>query len=208
LSEGKTPDIRTEDYGIWANEVLEQLNIEKTIIAGASFGALVCLKLCMVAPGKVEKAVLLNPGCLQPFSFSFKNLYYNLLPLISPKRNNVEKFLDNAVFYKDEHVVSPKAKELIVDYELFAIKEFNDKAQKPYPMAKTDLESVQTDIYLVVGDKDILFPYRKSIRVARKHFRSLKAVYVLRDTGHGIETSKKAMVVLSAITTLETSTNN
>src|SRR5262249_50841781 len=121
LSDGNTPEIRSNDYGIWAAEVLEKLSVKRAIVAGASFGALVCLKLCLVAPQLVEKAVLLNPGCLQPFSLSFKNLYYNFLPLISPGRKNIEKFLDYAVFYKNKHRVSPRAKKLIVDYELFAI---------------------------------------------------------------------------------------
>ena len=68
LSDGNTPDIRSAGYGEWAAEVLATLKIEKTTIAGASFGGTVCMKLCAVAPEKIEKAVLLNPGCLQNFS--------------------------------------------------------------------------------------------------------------------------------------------
>lgn len=197
LSKGNTPDIKCNGYGIWANEVLEKLSLEKTIIAGASFGGFVCLKLCIVNPGKVEKAILLNPGCLQPFSLSLKNLYYNLLPLFLPSKKNVERFLDKAVFYKDKHIVSSSAKKLITEYELFAIKEYKDKTQKPYAMKEDELKQVSTDVYLLLGEKDILFPYKNSEAAARKHLKNLKSIKIIPDTGHGIETSAPAMVAMA-----------
>ncbi len=199
LSDGNTPDIKGNGYGIWANEVLEKLSLEKAIIAGASFGGLVCLKLCIINPGRVEKAILLNPGCLQSFSLSWKNLYYNLLPLLLPNQKNVERFLDKAVFYQDIHIVSHAAKKLIADYELFAIRNYRDRTQKPYAMSKQELEKTETDVYLILGDKDILFPCEKSLSIARKHIRNLRGVHIIPGTGHGIETSKKALEVLSLI---------
>jgi pimeloyl-ACP methyl ester carboxylesterase len=199
LSDGNTPDIKGNGYGIWANEVLEKLSLEKAIIAGASFGGLVCLKLCIINPGRVEKAILLNPGCLQPFSLSWKNLYYNLLPLLLPNQKNVERFLDKAVFYKDKHIVSPAAKKLIMDYELFAIRNYRDRTQKPYAMSKQELEKTETTVYLILGEKDILFPCENSLSAARKHIRKLRGVHIIPGNGHGIETSKIAMEVLSLI---------
>jgi len=192
LSEGNTPDIRTNDYGEWASEVLRKLAIEKAIIAGASFGGLLCLKLCIVAPQLVEKVILLNPGCLQPFSLSPKNLYFNLLPLIFPTRRNIERFLDNAVFYRNTHTVSPSAKKLIIDYEYFAITQFRDKTQKPYSMRKKELRRITTDVYLLLGDKDILFPMNRSINRATRFLAQLKEIAIIPGTGHGIETSKQA----------------
>jgi hypothetical protein len=38
LSEGKSPSIKSLDYGKWATEILDGLNIQSTHIAGASFG--------------------------------------------------------------------------------------------------------------------------------------------------------------------------
>lgn len=199
LSDGNNPDIKGDGYGVWANEVLEKLSIEKSIIAGASFGGLVCLKLCMVNPGSVEKTILLNPGCLQPFSLSLKNLYYNMLPILLPNKRNVERFLDNAVFYKNKHIVSPAAKKLVTGYELFAIKEYKDKTQKPYAMKEEELKRVSSDVYLLLGDKDILFPYKKSEAAARRYLKNLKDIKIIPDTGHGIETSAQAMIAVNKI---------
>lgn len=192
LSDGATPNIKSLDFGRWAAEVLDQLGIGKTFVAGASFGGLICMKLCIVNPGKVKAAFLLNPGCLQPFSMSLKNLYYNLLPIISPSAKNVLKFLDAAVFCKPNHALSPAAEELIVDYEVFALTRYNDKTQKPYYMAD-QLNSVKTDTYLLEGDKDLLFPFQKSIDNARARLANLRDVKVFENVGHGIETYKPAM---------------
>ncbi|MDI1322224.1 MAG: alpha/beta hydrolase [Algoriphagus sp.] len=192
LSDGNTPDIKSLDYGHWANEVFEKLNIEKAFIAGASFGGLICMKLGIVKPEKVKAAFLLNPGCLQPFSLSLKNLYFNLLPIISPTEMNVEKFLNKAIFSKPNHQLSPKSEKMLIDYEVFAISRYADKTQKPYYM-DSELQDVQVDTYLLLGDQDLLFPFQKSIDNAKKHLKNLKEIKVFQNVGHGIETYDKAL---------------
>ena len=200
LSDGNTPDIKSNGYGEWAAEVLDKLNIKHTHIAGASFGGLICMKLCITNPEKVKAAYLLNPGCLQPFSLTFKNLYYNLLPIISPSPNNVKKFLDTAVFCKPEHTLSKSSEQLIIDYEVFALTRFKDNTQKPYYM-NDELKQVKVPTYLLVGDKDLLFPYRKSIENAKAKITNLKDVVVFENVGHGIETYDKAITALRSHTT-------
>ncbi len=192
FSSGDTPDIKSLDYGHWANEVLEKLEINRAFIAGASFGGLICMKLGITNPDKIKAAFLLNPGCLQPFSMKFDNLYYNLLPLLKPTPKNVLTFLNKAVFSKPNHQLSEEAEKLIVDYEVFAISRYIDKTQKPYYMNK-QLAEVKADTYLIEGDRDLLFPYRKSIDHAKKHMKTLKEIKIFEQVGHGIETYGKAM---------------
>ena len=192
FSDGATPDIKSLDYGMWAGEIFDKLKIERAFIAGASFGGLICMKLGIVRPEIVKAAFLLNPGCLQSFSLSFKNLYYNILPIVKPTEKNVLKFLDKAVFSKPNHKLSPQAEQLILDYEVFAISRYKDNTQKPYYM-DGQLKEVKVDTYLVEGDKDLLFPFQKSIDNAKKHLKQLKEVKVFEDVGHGIETYDKAL---------------
>ena len=192
LSNGATPDIHSSGYGEWAAEVLDELNIPSAFIAGASFGGLVCMKLAIVAPARVKAAFLLNPGCLQPFSLSFKNLYYNLLPILFPSRKHISKFLDNAVFCKPNHTLSGVYEKLIVDYELFALTCYKDNTQKPYYMGD-ELKAVTADTYLLLGDKDLLFPCEKSIENAKSKIGSLRKVIVFENVGHGIETFGEAI---------------
>lgn len=198
LSEGSTPDIKSLDYGHWAKEVLEKLNIDKAFVAGASFGGLIVMKLGIVAPEKVKAAFLLNPGCLQPFSLGFKNLYYNILPLAKTNAKNVALFLDKAVFSKPNHKLSEKAQNMLIDYEVFAISRYKDNTQKPYYMDQ-QLAEVKVDTYLLEGDKDLLFPYQKSIHNAKKRIKTLKEVKLFNNVGHGIETYDKAMNYMGAI---------
>ncbi len=192
LSEGKTPDINSLDYGVWATEVFDQLKIEKAYIAGASFGGLICMKFGIVSPDRIQAAFLLNPGCLQPFSLTLKNLYYNLLPILVTTEKNVSKFLDQAVFSKPNHQLSSISEKMIIDYEVFAIARYIDKTQKPYYMDK-ELENVQVETYLLLGDKDLLFPFQKSVDHAKRLIKSLKEVKIYTNVGHGIETYDKAM---------------
>ena len=198
LSDGNSPGIKGDGYGRWAAEVFEQLSIKRAIIAGASFGGLVCLKLCLVASSLVEKVILLNPGCLQPFSMSLRNLYYNLLPIMSPSRKNIEKFLDKAVISND-HMLTNRSKELLIDFEEFVLTGYVDKTEKPYAMRADELTKITNDVYLLVGDKDILFPYEKSLATAQRHLLMLRGTYVLPNTAHGIETSRKAMMIVRDI---------
>ena len=192
LSDGSTPDIKSLDYGVWAAEVFDKLKIEKAFVSGASFGGLICMKLGMVCPEKVQAAFLLNPGCLQPFSLTLKNLYFNILPIINPSKKNVSKFLDKAVFSKPNHKLSEFSEKMLIDYEVFAISRYKDNTQKPYYMDK-QLEEVTIDTYLLEGDKDLLFPFQKSIENAKKQIKNLKETKVFNDVGHGIETYNKAM---------------
>lgn len=198
LSDGFTPDIKSNGYGVWANEVLEKLHLQRAFIAGASFGGLVTMKLCITNPEKVIAAILLNPGCLQPFSLSLKNLYYNLLPIVSPKRENVIAFLNKAVFCKPTHALSETAEKLLVDYEVFALTRYTDNTQKPYYM-NNELKNISVDTYLLEGDKDLLFPYQKSIKNAREKVSSLKDVKVFENVGHGIETHGPALSYMGEI---------
>ncbi len=197
LSDGNTPDIKSTGYGEWAAEVLDQLQLPKVAIAGASFGGLICMKLCITHPEKVKAAFLLNPGCLQPFSLSFKNLYYNLLPILSSTPKNVKKFLDTAVFCKPTHALSAVSEKLIIEYEVFALTRYKDNTQKPYYM-NNELTKVSVPTYLLIGDHDLLFPYQKSIENAKAKLTSLKDVIVFENVGHGIETYNKALSAIRA----------
>jgi pimeloyl-ACP methyl ester carboxylesterase len=192
LSSGATPDIKSLDYGIWAAEIFDRLHIEKAFVAGASFGGLICMKLGIVNPEKIKAAFLLNPGCLQPFSLTLQNLYFNLLPILKPTQKNVLTFLDKAVFSKPNHQLSEFSEKMLVDYEVFAISRYKDNTQKPYYMGK-ELAEVKAPTYLLVGDKDLLFPSERSVVNAEKHLKTLKEIKVFHNVGHGIETYDKAL---------------
>ena len=71
------------------------------------------------------------------------------------------------------HKLSEEAEKMLIDYEVFAISRFKDNTQKPYYMDQ-QLGDVKVDTYLLEGDKDLLFPFQKSIDNAQKRIKTLK----------------------------------
>ena len=198
LSEGNTPNIKSLDYGIWGEEIFNELEIDKAFICGASFGGLLCMKISIYMPERINAAILLNPGCFRFVSLGYKNIYYNLLPIFKTSRKNISKFLDKVVFHKPLHEISYEGEQLLIDYLALAIKEYKDNTQKPYYM-KDQLNQVKVDTYLILGEFDILLPYEKSIRNAKAHLgENLKKIY-LEKSGHGIELHSKAINRISEI---------
>lgn len=196
LSDGNSPDIKSLNYGHWAAEVFTALNIEKAFITGASFGAIVCMKLCITNPEKVQAAVLLNPGCFRFISLSWKNLYANLLPIFSTTEKNVAAFLDKVVFFKPHHSLSAEAEQLLIDYEVHAIGNYKDRTQKPYNMGD-QLKQVTIPTYIIHGKNDILIPYEKSMRNAKTTLQdNLREAVLIENAGHGTETLDRAILKL------------
>lgn len=198
ISDGASPDINGNGYGLWAGEVLNGLGLEKCWVAGASFGALVALKLCIVYPEKVLGTLLLAPGCLQTFSMSFKNLYYNLLPILSPKDKNIRIFLNKAVLHPPSHQISELAFNLLLEYQSYVLKNYKDKTQKPYAMGP-EMEKVQTKVWVMLGDRDPLFPMPKSAANARKHLSNLQEIYTMKGVAHGLEVHGPALKLAEKI---------
>ncbi|MDB5269518.1 MAG: Pimeloyl-ACP methyl ester carboxylesterase [Hymenobacter sp.] len=196
-SDGHTPPVKTLDYGHWAASLLDGLGLATAAVAGASFGGLLGLKLALVAPARVSRLVLLNPGCLQPFSLGLKNLYYNLLPLAFPTEANVRRFLRGAVLCPGHHELSDAAMQLLVDFELFAIQQYQDHTQKPYAMTAAELAGLTVPVDLLLGAQDLLFPAARSLRAARARLPTLRRTLVLPNIGHGIETSPVALATLA-----------
>ncbi|MDW3647124.1 MAG: alpha/beta hydrolase [Bacteroidia bacterium] len=198
FSKGNSPNIKSLDYGKWGKEILDQLELDKVFLAGASFGGEVAMKIGIVAPERIQSIFLFNSAGLSPFSLGWTNLYYNLLPVFKTSRKNVQLFLEKLVFQAPEHVLSEKAMKLVIDYEVFAIKQYKDKTQKPYFMGK-ELQEVKPDTYVFEGDADLLFPYNNSLKNARKYLPNLKGTEVFTGVGHGIETYGPAIQKMEEI---------
>lgn len=199
LSEGKNPFVNSDGYGVWATEVLEGLHITKATVVGASLGGLICMKLCIASPHLADKAILMNPAGLGSFSSSAKNLYYNFLPILFPSEKNLEKFFNNVVFHAPQHTLSWAYMQLMHEYMLYVLKHHRFKGDYPAPLTKKELQQLQTPVYLLLGNKDILFPYKRTVKVAKQHISSLQKVCIVPDTAHGIETSKQAMQLLAGL---------
>lgn len=209
LSSGNSPDVKTDEFGRWICEVLDALSLDKTNVAGASFGGLLSMKLANVAPERILKMILMNPIGLSYISLAPSSLFNNLLPIISPSLKTVNRFLDKIILGGAENLTGPR-REMLAEIILQTLQKFNFKADYPYKMGESELTGWSVPTYLIVGDRDGLIPYRKTVQLAEKHVKNLKEVHILKNIGHGIELAEEPMRILADIlkTTDETPVAN
>lgn len=65
-----------------------------------------------------------------------------------------------------------------------------------------ELRRVKVNTHLLVGDRDLLFPFQKSIANARQLLPSLDNVKVFPSVGHGIETYGPALTFIREVITV------
>jgi pimeloyl-ACP methyl ester carboxylesterase len=198
LSSGNSPDVKTNEFGMWVVEVLDGLGLDKTNIAGASFGGQLAIKLANVAPERIIKMVLLNPIGFSYISFAPSSMFYNLLPIIWPTGKNVARFVHHIVLAGGEELPAER-RDMLIDIILQTLQKFNFKADLPYKMPDSELNAWSVPTWLILGDRDALIPHQNTINRARALTRDLREVHILPATGHGIELSKPAIELLAMI---------
>lgn len=198
LSDGNCPRLASDEYGEWLDEVCAKINFDKGCFVGASFGGLLIFKLAAVAPERIEKAVLMNPVGLSYISLAPRTLFYTLLPVYFPTRKNVETFMRKIVFSPSEKPDGETWK-LLADYIEISVRDFEFAGDYPTKLTDEEIVKLQAETHLIVGAADALIPQTKTVERARKLLPNLKSVEILREIGHGIEISAKAIEKLKAI---------
>ena len=198
LSSGRSPGVKTGEFGTWVTEVLDGLGLEKTNIAGASFGGQLAIKLAGVAPERISKMVLLNPIGFSYISFAPSSMFYNLLPIIRPTAKNVARFVDHIVLAGGEEVADER-REMLIRIILQTLQRFDFNADLPYKMPDSELNRWSVPAWLILGDQDALIPHQNTIKRARALVKDLREVHILKNTGHGIELSKPAIELMVKI---------
>ncbi|MEN0053862.1 MAG: hypothetical protein AAGC65_09340 [Mucilaginibacter sp.] len=206
LSEGNSPDIKTQGYGIWATEVLNKLSISRATIMGASFGAIVCMKLCQISPSMVSKVILMNPAGIGEHSLSVANLYYSNLATLLKTVSSVQKFIDKIILHPPNHSLSEPFMQLLNEYKLFVIRNFINQADYPQPLKPDELNQIKSEVYLLLGGNDKVLSYKKAIASAKKHIGTIADIKIFDATGHGIEISKEAIKYIERVLEVQQST--
>ena len=198
MSDGNCPSLKDASYGTWLDEICQKLEIERGIFIGASFGGQIIIKLASVAPERIEKAVLMNPIGFSNISFSPVNLYRTLLPVILPNRKNVENFLNHIVFAPNDGI-DIENKNRVASFVENAVKGFEFAGHYPSRMSDTEIKKLVSETHLLVGEKDGLIPFRKTIKRAKKLLPNLKSIKIFPEQAHGIEVSGDAIFQLKKI---------
>lgn len=198
MSGGACPSLKDNSYGIWLDEVCRKLGIERAFFVGASFGGQIIMKFAAVAPERIEKAVLMNPIGFSNVSFSPLSLYRMLAPVVFPTRKTVENFLNHIVFAPNDGIGS-ETKKRVADFMENAVKNFQFAGEYPSRMNDAEVEKLSAETHLLVGERDGLIPFRKTVQRAEKLLPNLKSLKTFPEQAHGIEVSSDAIFQLQKI---------
>ncbi len=168
-----------DSYGIWMNEVIDQLKIDNVILTGFSFGGLIILKTLAYNADKIKEVFLASPAYIvngNPLKALFQIFIPMKLFIRTNKPKYVEKFLYALFTERDPFAIqfiSKALKYFIMDYT-------------PVPiMSEDEATQINTPITLIAAAKDILFPGVKMIARAQKLFpNSIKYTLLLEQSKH------------------------
>ncbi|HYG51120.1 MAG TPA: alpha/beta hydrolase [Flavobacteriales bacterium] len=192
LSAGTNPDVKTNAYGKWLNEILRFFEIDKAVFIGASFGCQIIVKLSQVAPEKISKACFICPGGINQIGMTWKNLSANmfLIWFKNEKRNRI--FIRNIIL-GSKLKLAKTAYQLLSESVLQTVKRFEMNTGYPYPAKKEEFNNMKMPLLVLAGEDDPMFPPGKLLKRVQEVFPVQPKFEVLEGHGHGSECSPLAL---------------
>jgi len=160
-------------YGEWLADVLEALELQKTVLLGISFGGWVALKLAASRPDLLRGLVLLAPAGIAPMQWG------KLIPVI----------LGSAILHKNhtEHLIKrfavrPLDPDLLQSMVL--IQESVKPTQPEQPRYADDtLAALRMPVLLLAGEQDPIFSARVLVERAQRLIPNVTAE-IISNAGH------------------------
>jgi pimeloyl-ACP methyl ester carboxylesterase len=170
--------MKDNSYGLWINDLINQLELKEVTLAGFSFGGLIILKTLIQNETNIKEVFLSAPAFIvngNPLVALFKIF----IPMKRYMKNQNNKFLEKFL------------KELFTDRDEFALQylskvfvHFNMDFTPVPVIKKEEAKLIKTPITLIAAQQDIMFPGIKMIKRASKIFPSLKTVVLLENSKH------------------------
>mgnify|MGYP003635256072 FL=1 len=170
--------MKDHSYGIWINNIINQLNLNNVTMAGFSFGGLIILKTLIQNETKIKEVFLSAPAFIvngNPFVLLLKVFIPMKLYIRTHKTKYLEKFLTTLFTEPDNFALKYLAK-VFIHFKM----DFT-----PVPVIKKEeAKLISTPITLIAAKKDIMFPGAKMLKRAKKIFPSLQRVILLENSKH------------------------
>jgi pimeloyl-ACP methyl ester carboxylesterase len=165
-------------YGEWAADVLDGLELEQPAVMGGSYGAGILLNLAGYAPQKIGKAVLVVPSGFAPppmIDLMTRMAFPMMMYRLTRKRSWLVSSLTAMYPEPDENVVA-------VTGAIF--ENVKIEAQMPRSIRPEDLKDFHAPTLVLAAEKDVLFPAAVVIRRARQVVPNLVAAEVIAGSTH------------------------
>ncbi|MEM9918884.1 MAG: alpha/beta hydrolase [Bacteroidota bacterium] len=173
-----TIDIKDDSFARWADEVLDQLSVEKANFVGVSYGAYILQKLITHKPHRVEKCILVVPSGLANGDF-WPSLTKLTLPLLrfhlTQKDGDLRKFIRHFV---------PEDDEYMFQFQKAILQGVHLDYRRPSILQKQDVAHFKNPVFIMAAENDVFFPASKTIKQAEKVFQNLQEVYILKGCKH------------------------
>lgn len=178
LSAETRPDMRTEAYGQWLQEILSRLHIKDAVLVGISFGGFVSWKTLVFDERRISSAFLIVPAGIvngNPLKALWRVFWPMKRYMRTQRPKYIHRFLD--ALFTDEDAFA-------VRYLSKVFLHFNMDFS-PIPLiSKVQAARVKTPVYIAGAEKDLLFPGRKLLGRGRKIFPSLKDTFLIKSSKH------------------------
>lgn len=170
--------MKDNSYGVWINDIINQLKLNNVTMAGFSFGGLIILKTLIQNEKSIKEVFLSAPAFIvngNPLILLFRVFLPMKLYIKTQKVKYLEKFLKTLFTEPDNFALKYLAK-VFIQFRM----DFT-----PVPViTKEEASQISTPITLFAAKKDIMFPGTKMINRANKIFPSLKKVVMLENSKH------------------------
>lgn len=177
-SEENRINIKDNSFALWADEVLEELHIDKANFIGISYGAYILQKLIIHCPEKIEKCIFVVPSGLVNGKFfdSMKKLTVPLIKFLLTKKDTHLKAFTKSFVPEEDEFMFRLQKEMLnglkMDY------------RRPLLLEAKDVQNFSNPVYMIVADDDVFFPGEDAINRAKAIFKNFRGAHVLKNCKH------------------------
>tara|TARA_R100001143_G_scaffold63594_1_gene73189 strand:+ start:40527 stop:41393 length:867 start_codon:yes stop_codon:yes gene_type:complete len=177
-SEENPINIKDDSYAVWADEVLDQLEITDAHFIGISYGAFILQKLITHRPAKVSKCIFVVPGGLVNGTLG-ESMRRLTLPLIKYQITKKDSHLKDFI-----KAFVPDGDEFMFRMQKALLTGFKMDYRRPVLLKEKDVENFTNPVYMIVADDDVFFPGDAAIKRAEKLFQNIQGTHVLKNSKH------------------------
>jgi pimeloyl-ACP methyl ester carboxylesterase len=177
---GKSASIRPlrkrQDFAEWMCQLFDALGIEQAALVGNSYGGFLALNQASLAPERVKRLVMINPGgtFVSFLPHFLRMLWVQLLEALHLKRKGAKP--DIASLLGRNVQLRPDEAEWAALVALVTFsKEVRPNATFPSVFPTAELRAIRPPAMLLMGDNEQLYDPHATLRLAQQRMPSLQA---------------------------------